>query len=483
MPFHASTNKFYFEARFKIAKYISDLGVKGQDIIFYFFILPMEKTSLFDRLNNWVKQSYTLKLLIVGFLILILLIPASMLESLIRERRHLRDSAMDEISSKWGGIQTIAGPVLTVPYNALIKNEQGDTEYQIRYAHFLPKDLQITGNLNPEKRYRGIYVVVLYKTFLHVSGTLEYPDLQSLGIRPEDCLFNQAFISLGISDLKGINDQITCQLNEANYVFGPGVPTHEILQSGISFRYPLSKDVKMKFSFDINLNGSSSINFLPFGEETHVHLTSAWATPSFDGAFLPDTRSVSDSGFSANWKVLQLNRNYAQQGLGAFINNDRSYETSDFGVRLILPVDEYQKTIRSVKYCIMLLIITFLTFFFVEVLNRKRIHPIQYLLVGFAICLFYVLLLSISEHLTFAKAYLISAVAIVTLITFYVKHVFEKRSLTIIFSVILTILYAFFYSLLQLEDYSLLLGSIGLFLILTAIMYLTRKVNWYRSGT
>jgi inner membrane protein len=415
-----------------------------------------------------------------------------MLESLIHERQGLHNEATREIASKWGRGQTLAGPVLSIPYTAAKKDDKGNIEYVTNYAHFLPKDLKIDGSILPEKRYRGIYVVILYKTILHVSGRLEYPDVSDLGISPESCHFDQAFISFGITDLKGINEMVKCRINEKEFTFGPGIPSKDLFNSGISFKYKPDSLQGMNFSFDLNLNGSSEIKFLPFGEETNVKLVSGWGNPKFEGAFLPDSRTVEDSGFVANWKILQLNRNYPQQGLGSFINerySDNEIEdyhdnsdNSDFGVKLILPVDEYKKTIRSVKYCIMLLIITFLTFFFVEVLNKKRIHPIQYLLVGFAICLFYVLLLSISEHLTFASAYLVSFIAIVSLITFYVRYVFNKTSLTIIFSIILSILYGFFYSLLQLEDYSLLMGSIGLFLILATIMYLTRKVNWYGNG-
>jgi len=448
----------------------------------------MEKPSLFDRVNNWIKRSVTIKLFSIGFLMLILLIPTSMLESLIRERQDVRDAAIEEVSSKWGGRQTIGGPVLTVPYNIQMKDEKGNYETVKRFAHFLPEQLSITGSVSPEKRYRGIYVVVLYNTVLHVSGKFAYPDFKETGVSETSFLPAEAFVSIGISDLKGVNDEVKIKLNNNTLTFGPGIPTHDILASGVSVKYPLADTAEQIFSFDLNLNGSTNLSFLPFGKETNVKLNSAWGNPSFEGSFLPDARSVSDSGFTASWKVLQLNRNYPQQGLGAFISGDipedsydmnRSDAYSSFGVKLMLPVDEYLKTMRSVKYCLMLVIITFLTFFFVEVLNKRRIHPIQYLLVGFAVCLFYVLLLSISEQLSFGSAYIISAVGIISLISFYAKHIFMNNKLTVIFSLLLILMYGFFYSLLQLEDYALLLGSIGLFIILSTVMYLTRKVNWY----
>lgn len=445
----------------------------------------MEKTSVFERLNDWARRSVTLKLMSIGILILILLIPTSMLDSLIYERQSIRNDAIAEVSSKWGQSQTFGGPVLTIPYTVLVKDDKGQTETQIRHAHFLPDQLDITGVVTPEKRYRGIYVVVLYNTQLHVKGRFSNPNIEALNISESSFMFNDASVSIGIPDMKGINDAVNFKMNDTTYAFNPGLSTHDIFSSGASFEFDLSKNRQFDFEFDINLNGSTSLNFLPFGKETNVALTSAWDSPSFEGSFLPDKRDVKPDGFTASWKVLQLNRNYPQQGLGSFIssgNDEYGYPSNSdasFGVKLLLPIDEYQKTTRSVKYCVMFIILTFLTFFFVEVLNKQRIHPIQYLLVGFAICLFYVLLLSISEHLKFDSAYLIGCVCILALITLYAKNIFKNTRLTAVFSILLALLYGFFYSLMQLEDYSLLLGSIGLFVILGVIMYLTRKVDWY----
>lgn len=447
----------------------------------------MDKPSVFERLNNWAKRSVTLKLISIGVLVLILLIPTSMLTSLIYERQSIRDSAIDEVSSKWGKAQTFGGPVLSVPYTTIVKDDKGQSETIIRYAHFLPDQIKITGVVTPEKRYRGIYVVVLYTAKLHVTGKFSYPNIKVLNIPESSCLFNDASVSLGVPDMKGINEAVNFKMNDTAFSFNPGLPTHDIFSSGASFGFDLKKQAAYNFEFDLNLNGSTSLSFLPFGKETNVSLQSTWGSPSFEGAFLPDARDINEQGFTANWKVLQLNRNYPQQGLGSFISPNASNEYQDlsentsasFGVKLLLPIDEYQKTTRSVKYCIMFIIITFLTFFFVEVLNKKRIHPIQYLLVGFAVCLFYVLLLSISEHLKFDSAYLVGCVSVLALITFYAKNIFRNNKLTAVFSGLLALLYGFFYSLMQLEDYSLLLGSLGLFIILATIMYLTRKIDWY----
>lgn len=446
----------------------------------------MEKTSVLDRLNNWVRNSVSLKLLAIGILVIILLIPSFMLIDLIRERENLRDGAIKELNSKWGEEQTIGGPVLTIPYKFHIQNKDGNVETKIAYAHFLPDNLKISGNIEPEKRKRGIYMVVLYNTRLSVTGNFKKPDLDKLNISPEDFIFKDAFISLGITDMKGIKESVSFRWNDSSRNFNPGIVTHDIFESGISVHVYLDKTLSTyDFSFSLNLNGSQGVHFLPTGNETNVSLMSTWTNPSFQGSFLPDTRTVGPQGFSARWKVLQLNRNYAQQGVGSYLRTNEAaknidnLQESSFGVDLPLPIDEYQKTMRSAKYGILFILLTFLTFFFIEVLNKKRIHSIQYLLIGFSICLFYVLLLSISEHLSFNIAYLISCVVIIGLDTFYYSHILKNKKLTYFMSGVLAILYGFFYALLQLQDYSLLVGSCGLLLILGVIMYLTRNIDWY----
>lgn len=449
--------------------------------------------SIFDKINNWARSSVTLKLISIGILILILLIPSSMLTSLIYERQSVRDSAIDEVSSKWGNSQVVGGPVISVPYRTVTTDANGKSVYGIAYAHFLPDLIDISGTVKPEKRNRGIYVVVLYNTVLKVSGKFSAPDFDNLGIAKSSFMLDDAVLSIGLSDMKGIRDEINISMNDTSYSCNPGIVTNDIFSSGISIPLDLTNQKAFTFSFDMNINGSTHLGFLPFGKETNVSLSSSWGHPKFEGSFLPDERTVADSGFTATWKVLQLNRNYPQAGLGSFIGNNGGLEqiskhdmsdyspASEFGVKLLLPIDEYQKTMRSAKYNIMFIFLTFLAFFFVEVINKKRIHPIQYLLVGFAICLFYVLLLSLSEHINFNKAYLAGCVAVLTLITFYCKSVFKNNLLTALITLILAVLYGFFYSLLQLEDYALLMGSVGLLLILAVIMYLTRNIDWYNT--
>jgi len=441
----------------------------------------MEKPSLFDRLNNWARHSVTLKLFAIGFLILLLLIPSAMITSLIHERESTRNEAVNEVSSKWGNSQEISGPVISVPYIVYSKDKDGNTSSTIYYAHFLPDRIKIDGTLTPEKRYRGIYVVVLYNARLHITGSFSRLNTAALHIAESNFIYKDAILSMGISDMKGIRQQISVKLNNGDAMFEPGINTHDLFSSGISM--PVTIDsAGMTFDLNVDINGSSSISFMPLGKETDVTLASTWANPSFEGNFLPEKRDITDNGFTASWRVLEMNRNFPQQGTGSFIHQNRNDYDADhisFGVKLLLPVDEYQKTMRSAKYCLMFIIITFLSFFFVEIFTGKRMHPIQYLLVGFAVVLFYVLLLSVSEHISFNLAYWLSCLMILLLVTFYAWAVFRKASVAMLIFILLGLLYGFFYSLLQLQDYALLMGSLGLLLILAAIMFLTRNIDWY----
>lgn len=443
--------------------------------------------GFFERLSNWTKNSITLKLIVITLIILLLMIPTAMMESLIFERQNTRDEAIREVSSKWGGAQQIKGLVISIPYKLYTENEKGQRSYEIRYAHFLPDKIDVKGKLVPEKRYRGIYVVVLYNSILNVNGLFSALQMNKLGVDVKDFMLNEAFVSVGITDMKGIKEKIDIKINDSILAMRPGIPVHDLFGSGVSVPIDLMQTkFPMSWSFTINLNGSSEIYFAPLAKETEVNLNSTWSNPAFDGAFLPDDKKIAETGFDAHWRVLELNRNYPQQGLGNFINpnnNEGYFEEGLFGVRLLLPVDEYQKTMRSAKYNVMFIIITFLSIFFIEIIGKRKIHPIQYLLVGFSITLFYVVLLSVSEHLNFNKAYLIGCVIMLTMIGLYAKSMLKQNRFALIITGILALLYAFFYSLLQLQDYALLMGTLGLIIILGTIMYLTRNIDWYNASS
>jgi inner membrane protein len=426
----------------------------------------------------WIRNSVTIKSIIIGVLILVLLIPAGMIKNLIHERNSLRNSVVSEVSYKWGNPQTIAGPIITIPYKTYYKKDKEIIE-KINYAQFLPEDLNIEGTINPEIRYRGIYKVIVYNANLNFSGNFNKPDFSSWNISESDILWNEAILSIRIPDMRGIKDVITVKWGKHKYDVNPGINTPNTDYTGVSTLVNIKENENCNFKFNLNINGSESINFIPVGKQTNVELNSDWADPSFEGSFLPNNRNINETGFSAEWKVLHLNRPYPQQWIG----NKYTIDESSFGVKLLLPVDHYQKSLRSVKYAIMFISLTFLIFFFTEILNKKRIHPIQYLLVGLGLSVFYTLLVSLSEQISFNLAYLIASLSIISLITAYSYSMLKNIKLTAIVAFVLTVLYVFLFTVIQLQDYSLLLGSIGLFLALAIVMYLSRKVDWYSNLT
>lgn len=435
--------------------------------------------STIDKVNNLMKGSVTLKLVVVTILMLFLLIPAAMIQSLILEREQLNREASREVSSRWATEQQLMGPILTVPLIYEIV-EGNSVKYITRYWNILPETLQMDGNVTPERLKRGIYEMIVYTSSITFSGNFtldDQPDPQNL----KEVQYDQAFLTIGISDLRGIKNRIRLDWNGTELAVKPGSKQPDLIQSGITVYLTDLHDQfdrKMNFTCTIDLQGSNRLSFVPLGNTTDVHLTSSWTAPSFDGNFLPDERHVNDDGFSASWTVLELNRNYPQAWEGSAYQVQMN--ESAFGVNLILPMDDYQKAYRSAKYAVMTIALTFLIFFLVEVLNRKKIHPFQYALVGLALCLFYILLVSLSEHTQFNVAYAISTLAIVAMIAMYSYSVFHNRKLTLLVVVANTAIFGFMFVTLQLADYALLMGSVGLTIILALTMFFTRNINWYR---
>jgi inner membrane protein len=428
-----------------------------------------------EKIKNSLFNSIGLKLALIAFLSLLLLIPAFMITGLIREREQRRDETIAEVTSLWGSSQTLTGPVLTLTCKATEKTGQNEYSTITRYAHFLPENLKITGTVEPEVRYRGIYQVVTYHARLHVAGNFRAPDLEALQVSPAETDNGPSWVEIGITDMRGINQNIRLQWMDSILTIIPGIPSKQVSKSGVHAIISEKTSAPVSFAFDLDLNGSHSLNFIPLGKETNIDLASSWNSPSFSGAFLPDNRKISESGFTAHWNILQLNRNYPQQ----WIDDQYTVQESSLGVDLITPVDTYQKSMRSVKYAILFIGLTFLIFFFAEVMSRIRIHPVNYLLVGIALCIFYSLMTALAEYLPFGYAYLSASVIIISMIAVFAHSLYRKKQVTMTVSITLTALYIFLYVILQLEDYSLLFGNIGLVIILGLVMYFSRKIDWY----
>ena len=412
--------------------------------------------NIVKKTENYIKRSVTLKIASVGIIILLLLIPATMIQNLIRERQSRRDSVVKEISQKWGYSQIITGPFITIPFKTFFKDSAGKTQFNLNYLHILPETLDITGEMKPEVRYRSLFEAVLYNINLKFSGNFKLPLASQLNMDSNNILWDKAYLSLGITDLRGIQDKILISYNNSVYDANPGLKTTDLAAAGVgTLIKPLLPNETNSFSFDLNLNGSEQVSFIPVGESNTVRINSSWPSPSFNGSFLPTAREVKKDGFLANWKILHLNRNYPQ----FWVDSQYKVTQSAFGVKLIMTADIYQKSMRLAKYSIMFLVFTFAAFFFSEIINKKRIHPIQYILIGIAILIFYTLVLSLSEHMHFNYAYILSAASVTLIISGYAKAIIPNSRFALMIMGILAILYGYLFIILQLEDYCTHLGQ------------------------
>ncbi len=423
--------------------------------------------------NVWQKSKLLIKGLLIGALVLLLLIPAYFVQNVISEREARQKEAFTEISSKWAGRQAITGPVLVLPYTETVTGDKGQIAVLKKLAYVLPDNLNIESYVKPEERHRGIFQVMLYSSTIKMSGKFNSIPLQQLKIDPAQVLWNEAYVCMELADSKGLKEEIKLAWNDSTVTLNPSAVNNGVMKEGFMSPVTVSPDHSIQFSSSILINGSEQLLFTPVGKETTVKLNSDWPDPSFTGGQLPDHR-ISDSGFVATWKSLAHTRNFPQ----AWKENTYNLQSASFGADLFIPVNGYQKTMRSVKYAILCILLTFAAFFIIETVNKKSVHPFQYALIGLALILFYTLLLSISEYTGFNTAYIIASAATVGLIAWFVKGLLQSSKLTTVLGVVLVLMYSYIFTILQLQDYSLLLGSIGLFLTLAVIMHFSKKIQW-----
>lgn len=440
-----------------------------------------------ERLASSIRSSQMLRLFSVGLLALLLQIPIAMIGGLVAERQERRQAAVTEVSSKWGNVQSIIGPVLIVPYTYRSTETSASglqiTRTETRNAIFLPEQLRVRGSIDAELRHRGIFSIPVYKVGLTLEGEFTRPSFAELGLEPAGVAWERAQLAIGISDARAIQQETAVTWNGKPVSFLPGTGAFTDGGTGIHAVVGLAiGGQRAQFSFPLSLNGSLGVYLTPFAQNTIVELQSNYGHPSFQGNWLPVERSVSDAAFRAKWSIPFLGRNYPQ-AWKAEVGMRKEIDGSRFGVELVNPVDHYRMAERSVKYAGLFILLTFATLWLIEVLAGVRVHPIQYLLLGGALCLFYLLELSLSEHLGFPLAYTVASFSVVALVAGYSVVVLHhiRRALFVI--AVVSLLYAYLYILLMNEDYALLIGSVGLFLILAAIMYATRRVDWYAVGT
>ena len=434
-------------------------------------------------------NSMTTRFIIIGIIAMIMLIPLGKISSIVDERSSLHNTVLSDIASQWGRPQVVTGPALILPiiekYNAYetVKDKEGNEKVELKHytrnrnVVILPKLLNKEIGLNEHYRYRSIYKSLVYTANIKVEGEFDIPDISKISDDLAEVRYDKAYILMGLSDTKAIEKVSSLSLNTKSFSFEPGT---KLNLNGIpsGFHAPVllnKKENKYNFSFDLKTNGSSSIRFSAFGEESTINVKSSWKHPSFQGSILPMERNISENGFTAKWKIPSLARNFPQ----TWIHELHTYNLSQLltGVDLYEPIALYSLVNRSIKYGVLFIILTFLTFLVFEMTQKSKLHYVQYVLIGFSLGMFFLTLLSLSEHIAFLNAYI--GASAITIVSISIYTWFSNKSVkqfgTIL--LLLTALYAIIYSLLQLEDYALLMGTGLLLFILFVLMWITRNLK------
>jgi inner membrane protein len=419
-----------------------------------------------------MNDTVSIKVLAIGIIGVACFVASLFVMGLVEERQHRSAEVRSEIAQGWGERQTIVGPMLVADVSVL-KGGQSFSEK----AYVLPAILNYETVMEPEVRSRGIFESVVYTSKVKVSGEFSEVDtltLTSRGIR-------NATLAVVITDTRGIERQLNLNWNDASFAFEPGPGFETDGSSGLHTAVPLSGTRKIPFSFELQLKGTEGMLVAPLGTETTLTIASTWPTPKFIGKFLPTSHEITKDGFTSKWHLSSLGRSYPSTWQGTKPDFSELAESAA-GVELHPGIDTYDMVERTVKYAILFIVITFAAYFLFDVLAGVRVHPIQYLLVGSALALFYLLLLSLAEQIGFMPAYLLATATISSLVTSYSAFVLKSRRRALPIFALLASLYAYLYFILRLEDYALLAGALFLLVLLAAVMYMTRNTDWFSLG-
>lgn len=438
-----------------------------------------------------MQKSITLKILLIGGLSIALMIPLILIDGLITERSQYRYQVENEIANTWSGTQTVVGPVLAVPYQVRRTDQVWDEdEKQYRsqvidswYTQYvMPEELNIDSQAQTEERSRGIYSVPVYTSELAFSGRFSGFTLNrhrdSMG---EVVGVGEPFLVLSVTDLRGLGSSPNIDWQGKTIGFEPGTQMAGLI-SGMHAKLPeITETTNFTADFNIafQLRGSQSLQIVAVGDQTTADMQSAWPHPRFFGHFLPSTRGISDTGFTARWDVSAFATNSLDKFSRCSGGDCYDLMGSAFGVDFVQPVDVYTKSERAVKYGILFIVLTFAAFFLIELMARLRLHIVQYGLVGCALAMFYLLLLSLSEHMAFILAYFIANIGCCSLLGLYLSTAMHSRAKGWSYAACISLLYWMLYAILRSEDFALLMGCLLLFAALAVVMLLTRKVDWY----
>jgi inner membrane protein len=422
------------------------------------------------------------KLFAIGLIVLGLMIPLSMLRGLILERSQMRNQAVETVAKGWGGSLTVGGLVLRVPFDVECKSSSGEISRKSHQLFILADNLEVQAVIDHATTRRiGIYGVPVYLVRAKLAGTFKMADvLAAAAMQPYPGAtyhWKEASVRLPLSDVRSVREFSGSTVGQRVLAFGPalgeGLP-------GVDARIDLSEVLhaeSLPFAAQLVLAGSQSLSFLPTAETTKVDLSSDWPDPQFQGAFLPAQYSLDGHGFHSHWQVLALNRSFAQSWIDSQLDSAQ-LANSAYGVDLFQSVDVYQRSERAVKYALLFISLTFLSFFAWESLGKVRVHAMQYLLIGLALSTFYLLLIALAEHLPFWLSYWLGAAALAGLLAFYVSGAMNSARLGAMIAAVMSLVYGLLFMLVLSESYALLIGAIALFAVLATVMVATRKLHW-----
>ncbi|SDE03914.1 cell envelope integrity protein CreD [Kordiimonas lacus] len=416
------------------------------------------------------------KAALVGILLLVLLIPITMVQSLVNERSNRSNDVLAGVGATWGGEQQISGPILVLPYDhVLSRSSSGEEKLERRTLILLPDTLTSTGDVDVEKRAISIYETNVYTAHMKMKAAFQLPLLID-GVSPEHMKWDQLYVSLVLGDIQGLqgNMEIISGGKLLPIEPGTGLGRHsQGIHAGLGGTLQGGDSLAVDMSF--SLRGTGALDIWPSGARTDVTLASGWPSPGFQGRFSPISHSISKDGFSAQWQTLRL-----AQGLGPVLF-DGPPKGQSISVKFVDPVNNYSMTDRSAKYGSLFVLMTFAVLYLFEVISGRPVHPVQYMLTGLALCLFFMALLALSEHLDFGLAYGISATIVIAMVAAYGKSVMGSGKWTSGITITQIALFAYLYGVLKMEDLALLSGTALLFVALAVAMFLTRRVDWYRS--
>jgi inner membrane protein len=437
-----------------------------------------ENKTMFSK----IKSSSSIKLIIIAALCLIMLIPLKLVQGLITERQDRKNQVTQKISHKWGKEVRLSTPILKVPYcyneSYSTKGTYTYSKNCTKYIYLFPESCQIKSNADVQTKKYGIYKSSVFESKHLLIGKFLNSAYWDKELKGKELLWSKAKLVMDISSLKGVKSDLRVEMNGENYKFKNSDINENSNYHSIHHNLLETKEIDLsnhasdhEITLNLEMNGSEGIYFTPLAQETKVNLGSNWQTPSYSGSFLP---SISEDKSQAEWKVMSFN-----SSVPAYILNDLPvFSNQSFGVKFIQPVNDYLKNERTAKYGLLVISLTFLTFFLIQMTSGMSVHPFQYLLIGLALALFYVILLSFSEHLGFNAGYVIAGSMTIVLITLFSKSLFLNWKLPGFVLITLSVLYSFLFIIMHLETYSLLVGSIGLFIILSIVMFFSRKINW-----